>query len=42
MRSLIGYISISGALPPVTGEQVRWGMENLNITEARLKQIGAT
>ena len=31
-----------GAGKPVTGEQVRWGMENLNITEARLKQIGAT
>lgn len=26
----------------MTGEQVRWGMENLNITEARLKQLGAT
>lgn len=27
---------------PMTGEQVRWGMENLNITEARLKALGAT
>ncbi|MCB1776495.1 MAG: ABC transporter permease, partial [Candidatus Competibacteraceae bacterium] len=27
---------------PVTGEQVRWGMENLDITDARLKEIGAT
>ena len=27
---------------PLTGEQVRWGLENLNITEARLKQLGAT
>ena len=26
----------------MTGEQVRWAMENLNITDARLKQIGAT
>jgi branched-chain amino acid transport system substrate-binding protein len=25
---------------PLTGEQVRWGLENLNITEARLEQIG--
>jgi branched-chain amino acid transport system substrate-binding protein len=24
----------------LTGEQVRWGLENLNITEARLDQIG--
>jgi branched-chain amino acid transport system substrate-binding protein len=26
---------------PITGEQMRWGIENLNITDARLKQIGA-
>jgi branched-chain amino acid transport system substrate-binding protein len=26
----------------ITGEQMRWGIENLNITEARLKQLGAT
>ena len=26
----------------MTGEQVRWGMENLNITDARLKALGAT
>lgn len=25
---------------PLTGEQVRWGMENLNITEQRLEQLG--
>jgi branched-chain amino acid transport system substrate-binding protein len=25
---------------PLTGEQVRWGMENLNITEARWKELG--
>jgi len=27
---------------PLTGEQIRWGIENLNITEARLKELGAT
>ncbi|WP_131110460.1 ABC transporter substrate-binding protein [Sulfuricystis thermophila] len=26
----------------MTGEQVRWGLENLNLTEARLKELGAT
>jgi branched-chain amino acid transport system substrate-binding protein len=26
----------------MTGEQVRWGLENLNITDARIKQLGAT
>jgi branched-chain amino acid transport system substrate-binding protein len=26
---------------PLTGEQVRWGIENLKIDDARLKQIGA-
>jgi branched-chain amino acid transport system substrate-binding protein len=25
---------------PVTGEQVRWGFEHLNLTEARLKELG--
>jgi branched-chain amino acid transport system substrate-binding protein len=25
---------------PVTGEQVRWGFENLHLTEARLKELG--
>src|SRR6184192_4218545 len=25
---------------PMTGEQVRWGLENLNITAERLKQLG--
>ena len=25
---------------PLTGEQVRWGIENLNLTEARLKELG--
>ena len=26
---------------PLTGEQVRWGFENLNIDDARLKEVGA-
>jgi branched-chain amino acid transport system substrate-binding protein len=26
---------------PMTGEQIRWGLENLSISEARLKQLGA-
>jgi branched-chain amino acid transport system substrate-binding protein len=26
---------------PLTPDQVRWGIENLNITEARLKELGA-
>jgi branched-chain amino acid transport system substrate-binding protein len=26
---------------PLTGEQVRWGIENLQISEARLKELGA-
>ena len=26
---------------PITGEQMRWGIENLNINDARLKQLGA-
>jgi len=25
---------------PLTGEQVRWGFENLNLTEQRLEQVG--
>ena len=25
---------------PLTGEQIRWGIENLNLPEARLKEIG--
>jgi branched-chain amino acid transport system substrate-binding protein len=25
---------------PMTGEQVRWGLENLNISDARIKQLG--
>ncbi|MCX7961586.1 MAG: ABC transporter substrate-binding protein [Burkholderiales bacterium] len=27
---------------PMTGEQVRWGLENLNIDEATLKRLGAS
>ena len=27
---------------PITGEQMQWGIENLNISDARLKQLGAT
>ena len=26
---------------PLTGEQVRWGLENLNLTDARIKALGA-
>ena len=26
---------------PITGEQMRWGIENLNIDEKRLKELGA-
>jgi branched-chain amino acid transport system substrate-binding protein len=26
----------------MNGDQVRWGLENLNLTDARLKQLGAT
>jgi len=26
---------------PLTGEQIRWGFENLNIDDARLKELGA-
>src|SRR5260370_2611278 len=25
---------------PLTGEQVRWGLENLNISDARIKELG--
>jgi len=27
---------------PLTGEQIRWGLENINLDDARLKAIGAT
>ena len=26
---------------PLTGEEVQWGLENLNITPARIRQLGA-
>jgi branched-chain amino acid transport system substrate-binding protein len=26
---------------PLTGEQVRWGFEHLNLDDARLRQLGA-
>ena len=26
---------------PLTGEEVRWGFENINLTDERLKQLGA-
>ena len=25
---------------PLTGEQVRWGLENLNLSDARIKELG--
>jgi branched-chain amino acid transport system substrate-binding protein len=27
-------------IKPMTGEQVRWGFENLNLTAARIKELG--
>jgi branched-chain amino acid transport system substrate-binding protein len=30
-----------GTGKPITGEQMRWGMENLNITQARINELGA-
>ena len=27
---------------PITGEQMQWGIEHLNLSDARLKQLGAT
>jgi branched-chain amino acid transport system substrate-binding protein len=43
--SLIGSEAIRTAQgkfgkKPLTGEQVRWGFENLNITQARIKELG--
>jgi branched-chain amino acid transport system substrate-binding protein len=26
---------------PLTGEQIQWGLEHLNLTPARIKQLGA-
>jgi branched-chain amino acid transport system substrate-binding protein len=45
INSMIGVEAIRTAMKkfgnkPMTGEQVRWGFENLNLTEARLKELG--
>ena len=45
VNSLLGTEAIRTAQAkfgnkPMTGEQVRWGLENLNLTEARLKELG--
>jgi hypothetical protein len=34
------YITFACGKRPLTGEQVRWGLENLDITADRLKQLG--
>jgi len=36
------HIAIKQFGLPVTGEKVRWGYEHLNITEARLGELGIT
>jgi branched-chain amino acid transport system substrate-binding protein len=45
MNSMIGTEAIRTAQKkfgnkPMTGEQVRWGLENLELTEARIKELG--
>src|SRR6201994_322152 len=45
INSMIGAGAIRTAMAkfgnkPMTGEQVRWGFENLNLTAERLKQLG--
>ncbi len=45
INAMLGTEGIRAAMgrfgnKPMTGEQVRWGLENLNLTEARLKQLG--
>ncbi len=45
MNSMIGIEAIRTAQKkygnkPMTGEQVRWGMENLDLTAARIKELG--
>ena len=45
INSFIGTEAIRAAMKkfgnkPLTGEQVRWGFENLEITEARIKEAG--
>ncbi|MBK9953478.1 MAG: ABC transporter substrate-binding protein [Candidatus Competibacteraceae bacterium] len=42
VEALRGAQEKYGKGKPVNGEQVRWALENLNITDARLKEIGAT
>jgi branched-chain amino acid transport system substrate-binding protein len=42
VEALRGAQEKYGKGKPVNGEQVRWAMENLDITDARLKEIGAT
>jgi len=45
VNAMVGTEAIRTAMAkygnkPMTGEQTRWGLENLNITEARLKELG--
>ena len=45
INSMIGTEAIRTAMKkygnkPMTGEQVRWGFENLNLTAARIKELG--
>ncbi len=45
INSMIGVEAIRTAQEkfgkkPLTGEQIRWGFENLNLTEERLKELG--
>jgi branched-chain amino acid transport system substrate-binding protein len=45
MNSMIGVEAIRTAQKkfgnkPMTGEQVRWGLENLELSEARIKELG--
>ncbi len=45
VNSMIGTEAIRTAMKkygnkPMTGEQIRWGFENLNLTEARIKELG--
>ncbi len=42
VEALRGAQAKYGKGKPVNGEQVRWALENLNITDARLKEIGAS
>jgi branched-chain amino acid transport system substrate-binding protein len=45
VNSMLGTEAIRTAMKkfgnkPMTGEQIRWGFENLNLTEARIKELG--